>query len=107
LDRRAGPICTSDIPIPLTLHSDGSYALAKSDTAAPGRGLLREIIDLITVHPREAGEPCRFELHGRLATPMGLPRESLLSVGQMVPRGGIIRDHRQDRQGVFMLPMAA
>jgi site-specific DNA recombinase len=49
---------------------------------------LRELVETIIVQPRKANDQIRFEIRGRLAALMR-PDPTRMSVGALVPRGGI------------------
>lgn len=65
-----------------------------SQNLASGRNseamaIVRDLVDSITVYPRNAGEPVRFEVRGRLVALLDP------SVGTVVPRGWHNQDHRE------------
>jgi hypothetical protein len=67
---------------------------------------LRELIDCIVVAPRvRPGDPIHFEVRGRLAA-LIQPDPGKVSVRALVPREGIIRNHRHD-EPLFVLSMVA
>ena len=72
----------------------------------PFRVKLREPIGSIVVAPRfKAGDPIHFEVRAHLAA-LTQPDPGRMSVAALVPREGIIRNHRHD-EPLFVLSMVA
>jgi hypothetical protein len=79
-------------PAAIAIYLDTVEELAKALSASDAKAAclkLRELIDCIVVAPRvKPGDPIHFEVRGRLAALMR-PAPGRVSVGALVPRGGI------------------
>jgi len=79
-------------PAAIAIYLDTVEELAKALSASDAKAAclkLRELIDCIVVAPRvKPGDPIHFEVRGRLAALMR-PDPGRVSVGALVPRGGI------------------
>ena len=79
-------------PATIAVYLNAVEQLAKALSASDAKAAclkLRELIDCIVVAPRvRPGDPIHFEVRGRLAALMQ-PDPSKVSVGALVPRGGI------------------
>jgi site-specific DNA recombinase len=79
-------------PAAIAIYLDAVEQLAKALSASDAKAAclkLRELIDCIVVAPRvKPGDPIHFEVRGRLAALMQ-PAPGRVSVGALVPRGGI------------------
>jgi hypothetical protein len=96
-------------PATIAVYLNAVEQLAKSLSASDAKAAclkLRELIDCIVVAPRvRPGDPIHFEVRGRLAALMQ-PDPGKVSVRALVPREGIIRNHRHDEL-LFVLSMVA
>jgi hypothetical protein len=99
IDRQEAPLARATEANVVTLHPaavaiylDAVEQLAKALSAGDAKAAclkLRELIDSIVVAPRvKPGDPIHFEVRGRLAALMQ-PDPGRVSVGALVPRGGI------------------
>ena len=83
-------------PAAIAIYLDTVEELAKALSASDAKAAclkLRELIDCIVVAPRvKPGDPIHFEVRGRLAALMQ-PAPGRVSVGALVPRGGIEFPH--------------
>ena len=96
-------------PATIAVYLDAVEQLAKALSAADAKAAclkLRKLIDCIVVAPRiRPGDPINFEVRGRLAALMQ-PHPGKVSVGALVPKEGIIRNHRHD-EPLFVLSIVA